>query len=114
MGAKEEAKKLMDNMGGMDELSNRLNATYKNITKDILPLIEKNKAQQERLNKPKAKKDVEINGKTCSVSLIVDGRVLINFATIEESEFFYENFTNITKVKRNWFKKLIDNARLHR
>jgi hypothetical protein len=84
----------------IDEFTKNIISAKEKMEKEIYPLINKTKEAHEALTVPKQKKEVEINGKTCIISQLVDGRVLINFATIEESELYYTTFSDTSFYKR--------------
>lgn len=79
------------------------------LLKKAAPLFDKIKSEQQKLAVPKSKKNTKWDGKAISISLIEDGRVLINFQSLEDAETFYKNFE---ALKSNWLTKLLRKCRL--
>lgn len=115
----DDIKKQMDEFTKME---GGLEGMVKGIGNIMTPFME----EQRKLLVPKSKKDVHFHGKTCAMSLISDGRIIIAFSTMDEAERVYNDeiisgaeakrlvealiSSNIEMEKeknKTWFQKLL-------
>ena len=92
------ADKFKDAMAGID--MDGMKGAADAMLKKINPLFEKIQSEQLKLTKPKSKKNTEWNTDKISVSLIEDGRVIINFSTIDQATEFYDTFEQLKPLNR--------------
>jgi len=99
MNYKDNFKKAFSGMDikGMEEAGN-------NIIEKLNPLLNQMQSEHLKLARPKDKKKCKVNGVESSVSLIEDGRVIITFSTLKESEDFFKNIERFDNKK--WYQKL--------
>lgn len=96
----EKAKQLFGSYD-FEKLTAGLNKTIEKLPNVIQPLTDEIK----KINDPKAKKNLKINGKNCFVSLIEDGRVMVTLPTFDDAKSFYDSLSNYdTKV--SFWKKI--------
>lgn len=70
----------------IQELGNQLKSVLDTLQTDTVKLAEEVK----RIHTPKSKKVIKINDKDCFISLIEDGRVMIQFVDKDGAESYYE------------------------
>lgn len=102
----EDMKDKIPNMGEFGDFEKH----FKNISDDIqnrvMPMFKLLSDEQAKLNKPLKRKNILIDDTNCVLSLIIDGRVVINFATINEGQEFFEKFTDFSECRNKWWYKL--------
>lgn len=86
----------------------KLEEAQKNMAEKVMPMFAKMSEESAKLTKPQKRRNLTIDKQNCVISLIVDGRVIINFATIDEGEIFYNNFIDFTESKSKWWYKLFN------
>lgn len=85
-----DAKKIKETFGrdfNVDKLKEGVEAMIQKVN----PQFEKIVAEQRKLSIPKSKKNIKFNGVQCSVSLIEDGRVIIQSPSQDASEAAYKH-----------------------
>lgn len=85
-----DAKKIKETFGrdfNVDKLKEGVEAMIKRVN----PQFEKITAEQRKLSMPKSKKNIKFNGVQCSVSLIDDGRVIIQSPSKDTNEEAYKH-----------------------
>ena len=83
-----DKQKQFENNGGFGEFAKHFEKYGNVLSESVSKLMD----EQIKLQKPQDKKDVNINDKSCAISLISDGRVILNFSTIDEGRLFYDEF----------------------
>ena len=74
-------------------------------TAGITSMFQKLADESMKIQIPKAKKDVELDGLNVAVGLIADGRVFIQFPSTDAAEAFYNSLG--TKAEKKSFLKTI-------
>lgn len=94
------------NMENLSEFESNFNKMREDMETRVMPMFQKLSEEQAKLSRPAKRKNLLIDGKSCVVSLIIDGRILINFPTVEEGEQFFEAFTDFSEARNKWWYKL--------
>lgn len=74
-----------------EEVQEKFNTQMKNLTEVLMPSLNKMKEEIITTNMPKSKKDITIDGKPVFASLTTDGRVIITFNSLDDSQKFYDS-----------------------
>lgn len=109
MGKKATLKDIQDKIpdfGNFSDFEKKFSEVNDDIQKRVMPMFQKLSEEQAKLSRPAKRKNLLIDGKSCVVSLIIDGRILINFPTVEEGEQFFEAFTDFSNSRNKWWYKL--------
>ena len=80
------------------------------VLSQINPALKTFANEQKKLLTPKKVKNIKLDDKDVVVSLIEDGRVIIKFASLEESEKFYDECDGIMKQKESFITKIFKKA----
>lgn len=86
-------KDIKTQMEALNALQNGMEDFAKRVPGLLTPFIE----EQRKLMVPKSKKDITVNGKPCSMSLLTDGRIVINLGTMDDAQKLYEDTNVIDK-----------------
>lgn len=84
-----------------DKISKSLNATIEKLPNILTPI----KDELIKLKTPVSTKNIKINGENCVISLIEDGRVIIQMSSREKAKNLYDNI-NVIQNKIPFWKKI--------
>lgn len=69
------------------------------------PLLDNLMKEHQKILKPKEKKNIKLNGSSCNAGLIEDGRVIVNFSSLDEAKKYYDDIQYLS-VSKPWYKKI--------
>ena len=72
----------------------------------VSPMFDKIAKENEKLIRPKSKKNITFNGVNVAVSLIEDGRVLISLPTLDDAQTLYDKLEVIEVEKKTRWQHL--------
>ncbi len=102
----EEIKNKIPDMGNFGDFEKKFSEVNEDIQKRVMPMFQKLSEEQAKLSRPAKRKNLLIDGKNCVISLIVDGRVLVNFPTVNEGEEFFESFVDFSVSRNKWWYRV--------
>lgn len=80
-------KKMMDGLSGK---SSKLPDYLESLTQNAIPAFHLLKKELESLQMPKRKKDFMYKGRQCAIEQLNDGRIILKFNALDESDSFYD------------------------
>jgi len=96
----DKVKELFDNFD-----MNKIKSGLGDLMTKVNPMLEKLMKETEKLTKPKAKKNINYNGKQISLSLVEDGRLILSFSTLDEATIAYEDAISL-EDKHNYLSRI--------
>ncbi len=99
-----DKQKQFNQNGGFEKFTEHFEKYGNVLSESVSKLMD----EQIKLSKPQSKKDVSINENSCAINLISDGRVIINFSTLDEGKLFYDEFEKYKheKIFQSSFKEI--------
>lgn len=86
---KEFTRRMLNGSDAAKKLAEGIEALSAKLKKEITPQLQDIANEAYITQRPEAKKDMVINGKKVIVSLISDGRVMIDFGVFDDAQDFY-------------------------